>query len=148
MTIPPRSTRVFLLYDELESGVYATEFFDHITQMLQQEIPIKFDIWNFESIHLKMLSDSVYRSALNADIIAFAIKEDHPIADWILEWCQRWLPLKEAHSCALVGILVNQDDWSSITVDGSNLEQLRDLAEEGQLDFFTHKTFLTDPIAI
>ncbi|CAA6676476.1 MULTISPECIES: hypothetical protein [unclassified Lentimonas] len=87
MVIPPSSTRVLLLYDELESGVYATEFFDHITQIIHQEIPLKFDIWNFESIHLKMLSDSVYHSALGADIIAFAIKEGHPIADWILEWC-------------------------------------------------------------
>jgi hypothetical protein len=148
MSILPRRTRVLLLYDELESGVYATEFFDHITQMLQQEIPLKFDIWNFESLHLKVLRDSVYDSALNADIIAFAVKEDHPIADWILEWCRRWLPHKQAHFCALIGILVNPDDWSTITPDGSNLKQLRELAEEGKLDFFTHETFLTDPIAI
>jgi hypothetical protein len=148
MTIPPCSTRVLLLYDELESGVYGTEFFDHIAQMLQREIPIKFDVWNFESIHLKMLSDSVYHAALNADVIAFAVKEDHPIADWILEWCQSWLPLKGAKSCALVGILINQDDWPTVASNSSNLKQLRELAEEGQLDFFTHKTFLTDPIAI
>lgn len=148
MTIPPCNTRVLLLYDELESGVYATEFFDHITQMLEQEIPLTFDIWNFESIHLKVLSDSVYHSALNADIIAFAVKEAHPIADWILEWCQSWLPLKQANTCALVGILIDDEDWPTITADSTNLSQLRKLAAGGQLDFFTHKTFLTDSIAI
>jgi hypothetical protein len=145
---PKHSTRVLLLYDELDSGVYATEFFDQITKMLNEDMQLEFNIWNFESIHLTMLRESVFHSALDADIIAFAIQEDRPIAEWILEWSQSWLPFKKSNRAAFLGILINSDNWPSITPNSSNLKQLRKLANKGQLAFFTQKTFLTDPIAI
>lgn len=140
------STRVLLLYDDLDSGVYATEFFDKITQILQNEIPMNFNIWNFEAIHLTMLNKSIYESALNADIIAFAIQENHPIPTWIFEWSQSWLPFKQPGSCACLGILVNENG-SSVPPEHTNLKQLRKLARNSGMDFFTQSTFLTAPVA-
>jgi hypothetical protein len=148
MSIPPNKIRVLLLYDNIESGVYATEFFDQITQMLDKEFPIKFDIWNFESIYLKMLSASVYHAALNADIIAFAIDDQDPISNKILEWCESWLPFKQPHSCALIGIVTSNVHKRTINLESPNLQTLRELANHAKLDFFTQKTFLTDPVAI
>jgi hypothetical protein len=143
---PHNSTRVLLLYDDLDSGVYATEFFDRIAKMLHDDISMNFHIWNFESIHLTMLYKSIYESALNADIIAFAVQENHPIPAWISEWSQSWLELKQPGSCALLGILVNEN-WSSVYPEHPDLKPIRQLARSSGMDFFTQNTFLSDPIA-
>ncbi len=120
------------------------EVFDHVATLLPKDIPLDIDIQNFEALHDPHTREALSYSALNSDIVAFALSEDRPIADSILKWTKKWLSLKEDYSSALVGILVNPEIWPLVPPNSSNIKRLQSVVDTGHQVFLTQELFQTD----
>jgi hypothetical protein len=125
---------VVLAYDEYSDGIRAKEFFEALAHDHGKLFQFSCHLWKFELLREPRLFNVASRDASRADMVVLAIHQSQELPAEVRRWIERWLPSKQADSCALVVLLGDQPEP---TVSATTCRAtLRQLAEGANLQFF------------
>ena len=128
---------VVIVYENFAAGIRAKSMLDRLSAALQPEFGINRGLWKFELLDYPQLREQAAIEALKADMIVVSTNGDSDLPEHIKNWIESWLPQKREGLAALIALLDHPqqktDSWPAYTY-------LRQVANEGKMDFFFCKT--------
>ena len=94
--------RVFILYEDLETGLHAKESFDHFLDDVDFDLDCSLDVCRFDLLENEDTGKSTSMQSSSANVVVVAFHSGHDLPLGLCEWLNKWLRVQQSEPSALV----------------------------------------------
>jgi hypothetical protein len=123
-----------LLYEDLNSGVRAWDFYEKLTGKFARDFEFSHLMWSFSILGESETFELAARSAADAHLLILSFAGTTHLPRTVKDWIERWVRIAR-HKPALVTLTDQKATGRRATVTNSYLEKM--MASHG-IDFFPH----------
>ncbi|MEW6302645.1 MAG: hypothetical protein AB1705_04185 [Verrucomicrobiota bacterium] len=127
----PQVLRIVIAYDHRANGENAKAMCDQIARGAHARCELRYHVWRFDALESAHLREAAAMDATEADMIVMAAQGAPSLPAGVEQWVASWLNSTRQPDQALVA-LVESGEQSHQWV-----ARLRDVAERGQMTFFS-----------
>ena len=127
---------VVMVYEDVPTGSRAMKTYGHIVDQIGREVAFNNEMWKFDALRQPEVKELAAAQAAQADMIIISAHGNRELPQAVRSWIDLWLTRQRTGARALVELSDTASESSSrATASHSYLKQV---AEEGQMDFFSH----------
>jgi hypothetical protein len=134
--------QVLVVYEDFAAGRRANDTCSFLLAQLGGEFELRSELWKFEVLRDPEHADMAAAEALEADAIIVATHGTKPLPAEVTSWIDRWLPLREGRTGALIALLGGGPNPQQVLPPAYGY--LEKVAKAANMDFLPHVLAFTD----